>query len=130
MVITSVVPIKLPAKLFNTSSSNAIQHRKAHCMYTTKYTVGTSITQTFAITSPQPKIQVLTRGPYLSNMIEIFHVNFYSLLNISLCSSQTLNPTCIASLRSAPCLILYGTFVLILSLSKLLTADLLSGVPI
>ncbi|CAM4085979.1 hypothetical protein PSAR109036_08205 [Psychrobacter arenosus] len=38
MVITSVVPIKLPAKLFNTSSSNATQHQKAYCMYTIKYT--------------------------------------------------------------------------------------------
>ena len=61
MVITSVVPIKLPAKLFNTSSSNAIQHRKAHCMYTAKYTPTNSGNQTIDAISLQLNIQVLTK---------------------------------------------------------------------
>lgn len=39
--------------------------RKAHCMYTTKYTETISVSKTACTSSLQPSIQVLTRGTEL-----------------------------------------------------------------
>jgi len=43
--------------------NNSIRPRKAHCMYTMKYTVTISVSQIVDTISPQLNVQVLTRVP-------------------------------------------------------------------